>query len=545
MRSTVTKAADPRSSSPPTALARRAEREGGLVPDPGTVGRLLRDAAERHPGRAALVFADCEGATSRRWTYAELLAEAEQVARRLLRDLSPGEHVALWAANRPEWVLAQLGIALAGMVLVPVNPAFTAEEADYVLADSAAVALLADGEFRGVSRAAMCQRLAANRPALRQVVNLDGWSAWLAEDTGDRGLPEVRPTDTAQILYTSGTTGRPKGVVLHHAGLTTTPNVAARLFDLGDAPRWLNAMPLFHIGGCGLPVIGCLTLAATHILAERYRADLVLDLVSRERVTFFGGVPAMILDILGRYDPDRHDVSSLRHLLTGAAEVSPDLVGEVERVLGVSFGVAYGQTEVHGHIAQTRVDDTAADKAATVGQPLPHVEVRVVDADGRELGPGRPGELWCRSVALMSGYHGNPKATADTVPGEGWLRTGDVCSADERGFLTFHGRTGDLINRGGEKFAPREIEDALAAHPSVTAAAVLGLPDARLGARVAAMVVPATPAGCDPAELSAYLATRLAPFKIPERWLRVDELPLTSSGKLARHRLLDSWEQRA
>jgi fatty-acyl-CoA synthase len=533
----------PAAPAPRPDLSRRAEAERALGPEPSTVGNLLRDAADRCPDRSARVFVDAEGGTDRRWTYAALLAEAERVARRLLADLRPGEHVALWSANRAEWVVAQLGIALAGLVLVPVNPAFTADEAAYVLADSGAVAVLADREFRGVPRAATLEQLSRRLPALRQVIALDDWSGWLSAAPASSRLPTVRPADPALILYTSGTTGRPKGAVLHHAGLTTTITVSARLFSLGEAPRWLNAMPMFHIGGCGLPVIGCLALAATHLLAERYRPDLVLELITRERVTFFGGVPAMILDILSRYDPRRHDVSSLRHLLTGSAEVSPALVAEVERVLGVSFGVAYGQTEAHGHIAQTRPDDTPEDKAATVGQSLPHVEVRVVGPDGREVEPGQMGELSCRSVAVMAGYRGDAEATSRALPGEGWLRTGDICSMDVRGFLTFHGRMGELINRGGEKFAPREIEDVLAAHPAVAHAAVLGLPDPRLGARVAAVVVPSGPAGCVPAELSAYLGTRLAPFKIPERWLVVDRLPLTASGKVARHRLRDLWEQ--
>lgn len=525
------------------AAARRAEAEQLLVPRPGTVGDLLRSAAARFPQRDALVFADASGDTGRRWTYARLEADAERVAHRLLEDLEPGERVAVWAANSPEWILAQLGLALAGLVLVPVNPAATEEETAHLLADSGAAVLLADRRYRELDRAAALGRLSAGLPQLRIVVDLDDWTDWLEGDRSTSALPVVSPADPAQLLYTSGTTGRPKGAVLHHGGLTTTPVVATRLFDLGEAPRWLNAMPLCHIGGCGLPVLGSLAVGGTHVLAERYRADLVLELIARERITFFGGVPAMIVDLLERHDPQRHDISSLRSLLTGAAEVSPALVTEVERVLGVSFGVAYGQTESHGHIAQTRPDDTPVDKAGTIGQPLPHVEVQIVDAEGHELEAGQPGELWCRSVAVMDGYRNNPEATAQALPGGGWLRTGDVCSRDARGFLTFHGRIGELINRGGEKFAPREIEDALIAHPTVATAAVFGVPDPRLGSRVAAAVVPAGSGGWDPAELSAFLATRLARFKIPEQWLAVDELPVTASGKVARHRLRELWDQ--
>jgi fatty-acyl-CoA synthase len=354
-------------------------------------------------------------------------------------------------------------------------------------------------------------------------------------------LPDVQPADIAQLLYTSGTTGRPKGVLLHHRGLVLTPPTATALFDLGDEARWMNPMPMFHVGGCGLPTIGSVAIGATQILLQRYRSDVVLALIGAERVSFFGGVPAMIYDLLHGYDPDRHDWSSLQLLLSGAAAVSPAMVTEVEQRLGVRFCLAYGQTEASGHISQTVPGDSAEDKAYTVGRPLPHVELRIVDPDtGRDVEAGTEGEIWCRSAAVTAGYVNQPDATAALLTAGGWLRTGDAGRQDARGYLTYTGRLVEIINRGGEKFAPREIQDALASHPSVAEAAVIGVPDDRLGQRVAAYLRPAAD-GCDVADLKRHLSGRLAAYKIPEHWIVLDQLPTTSSGKVSRQALLEHW----
>jgi fatty-acyl-CoA synthase len=335
--------------------------------------------------------------------------------------------------------------------------------------------------------------------------------------------------------------------------MANVPRIATELFGLGAAPVWINAMPMFHVGGCGLSTVGPMTSLGTQVMLDRFDAALVLELVEAERATFLGGVPTMLLSLLEHPDFARRDLSSLRVVLSGGSAVAPELVSHIEGALGVRFLVAFGQTEAHGHVTQTRPDDTPVDKAETIGLPLPFVEMRITDpASGTTLPRGAVGELCARHPLLMAGYFDDPAATAATIDADGWLHTGDLGTMDDRGYLRFTGRLKEVIVRGGENIHPREIEDVLFLHPAVAEAAVIGVPDARWGEQVAAFVRLHAPVGA-PAEtaegetadeLRAHVRSMLAPQKVPVHWYFVASMPLNASGKVQKFALLEQWESR-
>ncbi len=507
-----------------------------------TVGGLLRDAAAVAPHRDALVWCTAERGVVARWSYASWLAEAEAVADALLERFSPGERIALWAPNRPEWLFVQFGAALAGMVLVTMNPAYRAFEARNVLRRARPAGIVVAGESRGNPLRAMVDELVPDLPDVRRVLDLDDWSSWVGARAPDRRvpLPEVGPDDPVQIQFTSGTTGEPKGAVLTHRGMSNVPRIATEAFGLPEHPVWVNAMPMFHVGGCGLSTIGPMSTTGTQLLLDRFDPATVLALVERERANFLGGVPTMLLALLEHPDFARRDLSSLDVVLSGGSAVAPELVSHIERALGVRFLVAYGQTEVHGHVCQTRPDDSPEDKAGTIGVPLSFAEMQVIDPATRTPVPrGEVGEICVRHGALMAGYFDAPEATSATIDDEGWLHTGDLGVMDERGYLRFTGRLKELIVRGGENIHPREIEDVLFLHAAVAEAAVIGVPDERWGEEVAAFVRLHHDCAVSTDELREHVRSHLAPHKAPVHWRFVDAMPLNSSGKVQKASLAE------
>ena len=509
-----------------------------------TIGDLVTRAAEHSPDRVGFVAGSVDPSARLRVTYRQWAGQVDQAARALAGQFKKGERVAVWAANSPQWTVLQLASATAGTVLVPINPAFRAAEAQYALRHSGAAGLVFDREVRGNPIEAHLVGMRSALPSLRELVPFDEWSSFVASASDSTALPEVRPDDPVLMQYTSGTTGTPKGALLHHRGLANKCRIAVELMDLGPHPVWLNFMPLFHVGGCALSTIGPLAVQGTMVLVERFDPALVLELVETERATFLGGVPTMLLSLMEHPDFAKRDLSSLRSVLSGGAAVAPELVRSIEDRLGVRFMVAFGQTEAHGHICQTRPTDTAEDKAETIGQAIPHVELKVIDAAGGAVVEcGAVGELCARSPFVMDGYHEMPEATAATIDSEGFLHTGDLCTMDERGYVRFVGRLKEMIVRGGENIYPKEIEDLLFEHPLVAEAAVVGVPDERYGEEVAAFVRLHEPGSVGGDELRAWLRDRLAPYKCPRVWHFVDAFPLTGSGKIQKFALAQTLKR--
>ncbi|MET9912353.1 AMP-binding protein [Streptomyces sp. NPDC006476] len=507
-----------------------------------TVGALLRHAAETAPDTPALVEGVPEVAERRRWTYAALLDEAERAARALLGRFSPGERVAVWANNIPEWVILELAAALADITLVTVNPALRASELQHVLGHSRAAGVFLRREYRGNPMAQTLDEIRPDLPNLRTSVLFEDWKDFCAEGSTDRTLPQVDASAPAQIQYTSGTTGVPKGVVLNHRAITNNARLAyVRTFGLGPGEPQLNPMPLFHTAGCVLATLASIIALGTHVLPPHFDPGLMLNLTESERCVVVGGVPTMLIAMLEHPSLPHTDLSSLRYVLSGGATVPPELVRRVEQAFGVPMSVIYAQTEASPGITITRLDNTPEDRAETVGRPLPRTEVKIVDAAGEVVPTGVTGELCTRGYHVMTGYLNAAADTAAAIDTDGWLHTGDLGSMDDRGYCRIEGRLKDMIIRGGENIYPREIEQTLAAHPAVAEAAVIGLPDPVWGERVAAFIRRTPGSTSSEKELFDHVRTHLAPHKTPRTWVFVDAFPLTGSGKIRKNALREAY----
>ncbi|MHB8464022.1 MAG: AMP-binding protein, partial [Acidimicrobiales bacterium] len=473
-----------------------------------TVGDLLREAAIDAPDRLGLV-AGAPG-DDRRWTFAELLAEAERVAAALLVRFEPGERVAAWAPNLPEWVLLEYGAALAGVILVTVNPAYQRKELAYVLGQSRSAGVFLLPDYRGNPMRAALDAVQPELPDLREVVLFSEWDAFCASGK-PIALPTVSPDDPAQIQYTSGTTGFPKGALLHHRGLTNNAALFGELVGLGPSDVYVDPMPMFHTAGCVLGALGTLSTRAAHLPILAFEPGFVLEMIERERGTFLLGVPTMLIAMMEHPDRKTRDLTSLRSAVSGGSLVPAELVRRIESTLDVRFCIVYGTTECSPLISQTRLDDTPEDKAETIGMAIPQTEIKIVDpATGMIVAPGVVGELCCRGAMVMTGYYQMPDATAEAIDVDGWYHTGDLASMDVRGYCRIEGRLKDMIIRGGENIYPREIEDVLFSHPDVAEVAVVGIPDDTWGEQVAAFVRPVAGTTLTVASLAAVVREHLA-----------------------------------
>jgi acyl-CoA synthetase (AMP-forming)/AMP-acid ligase II len=508
-----------------------------------TVGGRLRAAAGEDPDRIALV----EGLPKpdrRQWTYAELLADAERCAGWLLQHFEPGEHIAVWAHNLPEWVLLEYGAALAGLVLVTVNPSLQPAEVQYILGQSQSAGLLLVPEVRGNPLTVHIEAIRPELPALREVFRLDQLDE-LSAGAHDVRLPTVVEDDPAQIQYTSGTTGFPKGVMLRHGGIVNNARQWADRVEIPAGVGMLTPMPLFHTAGCVIGVLGALDRRAKLVLMPLFEPGLFLELIEREQPWWAGGVPTMLIAAMEHPDISHRDLSSWKSAVAGGTSVPEVLVRRLEESLGVDFTIIYGQTECSPVLTHTCPSDSATDKGCTVGKPLPHTEIRIVDPVSLETVPiGAAGELWARGYFTMLGYFNMPEATANTVTADGWVRTGDLAVMDSRGYCRIVGRLKDMIIRGGENLFPVEIEEVLYRHPAVAEAAVVGLPDERWGEVVGAFIRPSDPSAPPTiSDLRTHLRAHLSPQKTPTKWYAVDDYPLTGSGKLQKFAIREAWEK--
>ena len=496
-----------------------------------TIGGVLRAAAERAPDQPALISGDPDPARRRQWRYGELLAGAERAAQALLARFEPGDRVAVWAANCPEWVLLEFAAGLAGVTLVTVNPAYQADELAHVLGHSGARGVVLAADYRGSSLPAILASVRGRLPRLREVIPLGEWDRFCA--SGGGSLPEVDPADPAQILYTSGTTGRPKAAVLTHRGLTNNARLAGAAIGMRAGQSLVNPMPLFHVAGGGLLTLGIVQSTGTQVLMPHFDPGLALELTETYRGVCFGGVPTMLTALLSHPSLARRDLSSLRYALSGGAPVPAELVRRVEATLGIPFVITFAQTESSCSITVTRPGDTPDDRAETLGRPLPQTEVKIIDPrTGVTLAPGTVGEICTRGYLVMLGYLNDAEATGAAIDSDGWLHTGDLGSMDERGYCRIAGRIKEMIIRGGENIYPREIEAVLQNHPAVAEVAVVGVADRFWGEVVGAAIRTAAEASPTEAELSEFCRGRLAAYKIPARWLFTSSFPLTSTGKI-------------
>ena len=507
-----------------------------------TVGSVLRQAAALMPQSHVLVEADGDGLLQRRWTYAELLADSERLAQALLTRFEPGERIAVWAPNLPEWVIAEFGLALAGLVLVTVNPGYQPRELKYVLEQSGAVGLFLIAEHRGNPMARIAAEVVADIPAIREVVDLEDHAALFRMAGPALALPTVKPRDAVQIQYTSGTTGFPKGVVLHHHGITNNARHSSVRMGMPRGATTLVMMPLFHTAGCGLAVLGAVQFGGRMVLMRAFEPQQANALIEGEGVIGMMGVPTMLIAMLEADAHTPRDFSNITMAGSGGSMVPPELIRRVTDRLGCQFYIVYGQTETSPLLTQTRPEDSFDDQCHTVGQAMPHTELSIRDpASGAVVPVDTVGEICARGYSLMLGYNDDPRATAKTIDAEGWLHTGDLGTMDRRGFLRVTGRVKEMIIRGGENLFPAEIENVLLEHPDVAEVAVVGVPDEKFGEAVAAFVRMTEGARLDPGALIAHCRSNMAAQKTPRHWIAVDAWPLTGSGKIQKFALRDQW----
>ncbi|MCP4959916.1 MAG: AMP-binding protein [Actinomycetia bacterium] len=510
-----------------------------------TVGDLLRRAAENAPDQIGLVSRGLEPGSRREWTFAQMYETSERMARALLGRFDPGDRVAVSAPNLPEWNLLQFAMGMAGLVLVPLNPAYRKKEITYALHQSGAAGVFF---VPGLGENPTTQWIEAAQqelPSLRTAIVWDDIEEFSRTGSPQQVLPRVLPNDPAQIQYTSGTTGAPKGAVLHHRGLTNNGRFVVERLGAGPGESYLNPAPLFHVAGCVVGALGSVACQATLVQPELFHPGLILELFESERVVAMGGVPTMLIALMEHPDFQHRDLSSLRTVGIGGSTVPADLVRSIESALGIEFIVLFGQTEGSCTILGTRSGDSPDDKAETIGLPLPQTGVKIIDPEsGLVCEIGRTGEICARGYGVMAGYHNNPEATAAAIDDDGWLHTGDLGSMDERGYCRILGRLKDMIISGGENIYPREIEDVIFAHPAVGEVAVVGVPDPKWGERVVAFVRLAPGGEVDDDELRQLVRSTLAPHKCPRDWRFIDEMPLTASGKIQKFELQRQYVDR-
>ena len=507
-----------------------------------TVGGLLRDIAAEVPDVTSLVEVTMEGICDRTWTYGQMLEDAEKLALALSTRFEPGERVAVWSPNTPEWVIMEFACALAGLVLVTVNPAYQAKELDYVLQQSQSVALFLTEEYRGNPMAEIAAEVCSEISAVREVTIMEDTATLHRHESRTALLPEVTPYEAAQIQYTSGTTGFPKGAVLHHRGLTNNARLVARRLGVGKGDRWLNFMPMFHTSGCGIAALGVLQSRATIYVAKIFDPAAMNSLIAEQKITFLLGVPTMLIGMLEAHKAVPTDYSSIKVAVSGGSMVPPELIRRVQQTIGCGFETVYGQTETSPVVTQTRTTDAFEDVCDTVGQPLPGIAISIRAVETNQVvSLGEVGEICSHGHCNMIGYNGNAEATAETIDEDGWLHTGDLGTMDSRGFVRVTGRVKEMIIRGGENLFPVEIENVLQEHPGVAEVAIVGLPDEKWGEIVACFFRPENGQGVDKQELAAHCRTHLAAHKTPVRWISVDEFPLTGSGKIQKFALRDGY----
>ncbi|MEO5612324.1 MAG: AMP-binding protein [Sphingomicrobium sp.] len=506
-----------------------------------TIGDMLRRRAGEHAATIAITQLGYDGAIVRSWTYAELLADAERLGRALASRHEPGTRIAVYANNVPEWVLLEFASAMAGLTLVTVNPAYQKRELKYVLEQSRAEAIYHVAEFRGTPMQAIADEAIADLPAIRHRVDLADHAALF--DGEERGvLPDVAPGDVTQIQYTSGTTGFPKGALLHHHGLIQNARDTMARLGLGAGDTFMHNMPLFHTTGCAVCVMGIIDAGATMLLAPMFDPAMIVRVIERERPGYLLGVPTMLVALVDEAVRSGRDVSSFQRIMSGGAMVAPELISRVRSAFGPTVQIVYGQTECSPVITMVWHDDSLADLTETIGQPLPNIDVAILDPTTSAVLPiGEQGEICTRGYHVMVGYNDNPEATAKAIDGDGWLHTGDLGRMDARGYVAITGRVKEMIIRGGENLFPAEIENAMLEHDDVGEVAVIGVPCPVYGEQVACFMRAKGGRRPDPAELKAFIRERLSPQKTPKHWLWVDQWPLTGSGKIQKFKLAEQF----
>ncbi|MBO0731631.1 MAG: AMP-binding protein [Acidimicrobiaceae bacterium] len=495
-----------------------------------TTPRLVEAAAAQWPDAEALVDGDV------RLSFRELRDEVGRATRAAMAaGLRKGDRAAIWAPNMREWVIAALGLHGAGAVIVPLNTRYKGDEAAYVLNRSGARILFTVQGFLGIDYPAMLD--GRETPIQRTVLfGSSSWDEYLSGAT-DADPPEVSEEDLSDIIFTSGTTGRPKGVMTTHGQTVQVFREWSSIVGLRAGDRYLIATPFFHTFGYKSGIVASLIAGATVFPLPVVEVQTVLELVSRERISMLPATPTLFQSIFNDPGRDRYDLSSLRLSAVGAASVPVELVERMRSELFSTVVTGYGLTESTGVISMSRPEDPPEIISRTVGRAIPGVDVRVVDKEGTEVPRGTAGEILARGFNVMRGYFDDPEQTAEVIDADGWLHTGDIGTMDEAGYLAITDRLKDMFIVGGFNAYPAEIEAALLRHPGIAMAAVIGIPDERLGEVGMAFVVPAQGTSLSEDGVISWARAEMANYKVPRRVAIVEALPTNAVGKVLKNEL--------
>ena len=531
-----------------------------------TVPAFLKRAADRWPERDAAVFS----AAGIRWSYAALAREVDRFAAGLLAlGLYRGDRIGIWSPNRPEWLVAQFATARIGLILVNLNPAYRRAELEYALNKVGAVALITAPRFKS-SRyleilGDLAPELATARPGrlraeklpdLRTIIQLGSdpvpgtfsYAEVMARGGGgqrsrlDAISAALSPHDPINIQFTSGTTGAPKGATLTHHNIVNNAAFCARAMALDEQDRLCIPVPLYHIFGMVLGNLCCVAAGSAMVFpGEAFEAGETLAALAAERCTAAHGVPTMFIAMLDHPDFAGFDLRSLR---TGIMAGAPCPVEVMKRVVSEmhlgEITIAYGMTETSPISFQSDTADPLERRVATVGRVHPHVEVKIVDPEGRIQPVGQQGELCTRGYSVMHGYWDDPERTAEAVDAEGWMHSGDLATVDRAGYCNIVGRVKDMLIRGGENVYPREIEEFLFRHPAVQSVQVFGVPDQRYGEEICAWIVLQPGQRVSEDEIVAFCRDQIAHFKVPRYVRFVPEMPMTVTGKPQKFRMREA-----
>jgi len=531
-----------------------------------TVGAAFDEARRRWPAREALV-ARHQGV---RLTYAELGQRIDAFAAGLLNlGLNPGDRIGIWSPNNVEWVITQFATAKAGLILVNINPAYRLAELEYALNKVECTALVTASHFKSSDYLEMLRKLAPEIahceagalraqkfPHLRTVIALDPLpppGMYCFAEVEARGATKdiealqaiartLQPDDPINIQFTSGTTGMPKGATLTHFNIVNNGYFVGRSMRFSPADRLCIPVPLYHCFGMVMGVLTCVTHGATMVFpGDAFDPKSVLEAVAAERCTALHGVPTMFIAELDHPEFGSYDLSSLR---TGIMAGAPCPIEVMKRVLDAmhlrDITIAYGMTETSPVSFQSNPDDPLERRVSTIGRIHPHVQVKIVDTEGRIVPRGTRGELCTRGYSVMRGYWNDPERTRDAIDAAGWMHTGDLAVIDEAGYCNIVGRVKDMIIRGGENVYPREIEEFLFRHSKIQDVAVFGVPDQRFGEQVAAWIKLREGQQSTPEEIREFCQGQIAHYKIPHYVQFVQDFPMTVTGKIQKFMMRDS-----
>jgi fatty-acyl-CoA synthase len=522
-----------------------------------TIGALLDEVSAADGSREALVVAH----QKIRWTYSELKSRSDAFAAGLLSlGLEPGDRVGIWAPNCAEWTIAQFATAKAGLILVNINPAYRLSELEHVLRAVGCRALISAARFKTSDYIAMIRELvpelgsggrelkSSRLPELRHVISIGAGSyagclpfdrvLEQGKQLGSQRLDSIAATiqidDAVNIQFTSGTTGLPKGATLSHHNLINNAFFVGEATGIEPGSRVCIPVPLYHCFGMVMGNLGCVTHAATMVYpSESFDPLKTLETVAAERCDVLYGVPTMFIAQLNRPEFSRFDLGALRRGIMAGAPCPIEVMKEVASKMHMSeITIAYGMTETSPVSFQSSRDDPLELRVSTVGRIQPHLEVKIVDRDGRIVPRGEAGELCTRGYSVMLGYWNDEARTKEAIDPAGWMHTGDLATIDEDGYCRIVGRIKDMVIRGGENIYPREVEEYLYGHPDIQDVQVFGVPDTKYGEELCAWIVAKTGAALDEEAVRRFCRDRISHYKIPRHIRFVDSFPSTVTGKV-------------